>query len=58
MEVSFSCLIKSVLSKSLRSLDKGGQIVLEFQPTDELLDKINRLHKPDSLVKITIQEEE
>ena len=58
MEVSFSALIKSVLSKSLRSLDKGGQIVLEFQPTDELLDKINRLHKPDALVNITIQEEE
>lgn len=58
MEVSFSCLIKSVLSKSLRSLDKGGQIVLEFQPTDELLDKINRIHKPDKLVTITIQEEE
>ena len=57
MEVSFNALIKSVTTKSLRSLDKGSSMVLEFQPTDELIDKINRLHKPDSLVKITIQEE-
>jgi len=57
MEVSFSALIKSITTKSLRSLDKGSQMVLEFQPDDELLDKINRLHKADSLVKITIQEE-
>lgn len=57
MKVSFSALIKSVTTKSLRSLDKGSQMVLEFQPDDELIDKINRLHKPDKLVIITIQEE-
>ena len=58
MEVNFLCLIKSITTKSLRSLDKGSSMVLEFQSDDDLLDKINRLHKADSLVKITIQEEE
>ena len=58
MEVSFSCLIKSVTTKSLRSLDKGSSMILEFQPTNELIDKINRIHRADKFVKITIQEEE
>ncbi len=57
MGVSFSALIKSVTTKSLVSLDKGSQMVLEFQPNDELIDKINRLHRPDRNVTITIQEE-
>ena len=57
MQAEFSALIKSVQTKSLRSLDKGSTLLLEFQPTDELLDKINRLHKADCFVNIIIQEE-
>lgn len=58
MKVNFQAQIKTVTIKSLVSLDKSARIDLEFQPSDELIDKINRLHKPDSLINITIQEEE
>jgi len=54
MEVSFEALIKEIKTKSLVSLDKEGRLVLQFQPTDDILDKLNRIHKPDELVNIKI----
>jgi len=54
MEVSFEALIKEIKTKSLVSLDKEARIVLQFQPSDDILDKLNRIHKPDELVNIKI----
>jgi len=54
MQVSFEALIKELKIKSLVSLDKEARIVLQFQPSDDILDKLNRIHKPDELVNIKI----
>jgi len=58
MKVSFEVLIKELKIKSLVSLDKEARLVLQFQPTDDVLDKLNRIHKPDEVVKVTIKEGE
>jgi len=58
MEVKFEALIKEIKTKSLVSLDKEARLVLQFLPTDDILDKLNRIHKPDSLVKVVISSEE
>jgi len=57
MEVKFEALIKEIKTKSLVSLDKEARLVLQFQPTDDILDKLNRIHKPDELVKVVIGSE-
>jgi len=57
MQVSFEALIKELKIKSLVSLDKEARIVLQFQPSDDILDKLNRIHKPDELVKVVISSE-
>jgi len=57
MEVSFEALIKEIKTKSLVSLDKEVRIVLQFQPSDAILNKLNMLHKPDELVKVVISSE-
>jgi len=54
VEVKFEALIKELKIKSLVSLDKEARIVLQFQPSDDILDKLNRIHKPDELVNIKI----
>jgi len=54
MEVSFEALIKELKIKSLVSLDKEARLVLQFQPTDDILDKLNRIHKPDEVVKVVV----
>ena len=57
MEVKFDALVKELKVKSLVSLDKEARLILQFQPTDEVLDKLNKLHKPDELVKVVISDE-
>ena len=57
MEVKFEALIKEIKTKSLVSLDKEARLVLQFQPTDDILDKLNRIHKPDELVEVVISNE-
>jgi len=57
MQVSFEALIKEIKTKSLVSLDKEARLVLQFQPSDDVLDKLNRIHKPDELVKVVISDE-
>ena len=54
MQAEFEALIKEIKTKSLVSLDKEVRLVLQFQPTDDILDKLNRIHKPDELVNIKI----
>ena len=54
MEISFLALIKKMEQKSLVSLDKECRLILQFQADDEVIDKINRLHRPDELVNVKI----
>jgi len=54
MQVKFEALIKELKIKSLVSLDKEARIVLQFQPTDDVLNKLNKIHKPDELVKVVM----
>jgi len=59
MQAQFPALIKQITSKSLVSGDKSARVILEFDaPSDELMDSLNRLHKPDEMVKVTIEEDE
>ena len=57
MEVNFEALIKELKIKSLVSLDKEARIILQFQPTDDILNKLNQIHKPDELVRVVIKDE-
>jgi len=57
MQVKFEALIKELKIKSLVSLDKEARLVLQFQPTDDILNKLNRIHKPDELVKVVVSDE-
>jgi len=52
----FDALIKKIEIKSLVSGDKEAQILLQFQPTNELLDSLNKLHRADDLVNVKIEE--
>ena len=52
----FDALIKKIEIKSLVSGDKEAQILMRFQPTDELLDSLNKLHKADDMVRVEIKE--
>jgi len=54
MQVKFEALIKELKIKSLVSLDKECRLILQFQADDDIINKINRLHKPDELVNIKI----
>ncbi len=58
VRVEFKALVKEISSKSLVSLDKESRLILQFMPTDDVLDKLNRLHKPDKLVEVVISNEE
>ncbi len=58
MQVKFQALIKQITSKSLVSLDKETRLILQFQPSEDILNKLNILHKPDELVKVVISDEE
>jgi len=52
----FDALIKKIEIKSLVSGDKEAQILLQFQPTNELLDSLNKLHRADDLIRVKIEE--
>jgi len=55
MEVTFPALIKNIEIKSLRSLDKGGRVTLEFSAEDpEVVDKLNRCMSADETVQVAI----
>jgi hypothetical protein len=49
-KVAFTALIKEVSTKSLVSGDKETRLTLQFKPTDEILDGLNRLHRGDAMV--------
>ena len=55
MEAKFGALIKTMKIKSLESGDKEVDLLLRFIPTDDLIDKLNRLHVADNLVGVEIR---
>lgn len=56
--VAFAALIKELNIKSLVTGDKAARLVLEFAPTDDVLDAINRLHRADAMVSVGIVKNE
>jgi len=54
MQVKFEALIKELKIKSLVSLDKEARLVLQFQADNDILNKLNKIHKPDELVKVVM----
>ena len=56
-KIAFEALIQEVNIKSLRSGDKSARITLELDnPSDNLLSKLNELHRADRLVAVAIVE--
>lgn len=58
MKVAFEALIKQLNIKSLVSGDKEARLILQFMPTESILNKINRLHKADSTIWVVIMDKE
>lgn len=58
MRAEFQAHVKSISVKSLVSGDKEAQILLRFIPNDELMDRLNRLHRGDGYVIATIKNDE
>jgi hypothetical protein len=56
MKIDFTATIKEVKSRTGVDLEKTGRLVIEFTPLDETLDLLNRLHRPDKTVLITIDD--
>ena len=57
-EVEFEAQIVQVRIKKSVSQDKEGLLQIEFLPTDDLVDNLNRLFKVDETVKVTINKNE
>ena len=57
MKVAFKALVKQVKIKSLVSGDKEAEMILRFLPTDDMLDKINKLHKADDNIMVVLMDE-
>lgn len=57
MKVAFEAVVKDHRIKSLVSLDKGALLILGYNAdNDELVDNINKLHKPDATVYVVIMD--
>ena len=57
MKVAFPALIKQLTVKSLVCGDKEARLILQFQPNDDILDKINKLHKADDDIFVVLMDE-
>ena len=57
MKVAFPALIKQLTVKSLVCGDKEARLTLQFLPTDDILDTINKLHKADDSIMIVLMDE-
>jgi len=56
MKVAFKALVKQVNTKSLVSGDKETRLILQFQPNDDILDKINKLHFADKDIMVVLMD--
>ena len=57
MKVAFEALVKQLKIKSLVSGDKEAWLILQFKPTDDILNKINQLHKADDEIMVVLMDE-
>jgi hypothetical protein len=57
MKIAFEALVRQLKIKSLVSGDKEAWLILQFKPTDDVLDKINRLHKADDEIMVVLMDE-
>lgn len=57
MKVAFKALVKQVKIRSLVSGDKEAELILRFLPTDDILNKINKLHRADDSVMVVLIDE-
>jgi len=55
-QAEFEAQITNINIKRDVTMDKRGVLKLEFLPTEELVDKLNKLMKVDSEVKVIINE--
>ena len=58
MRCAFNAMIKQLTVKSLVCGDKEARLTLDFLPTDDMLDSINRLHKADDEIFIVLMDKE
>lgn len=58
MKVAFKGLIKSLNIKSLVCGDKEARLTIDFTPTDDVINDLNKLQKPDDLAFIVIMDKE
>ena len=56
MKVAFKALVKQMKIRSLVSGDKEAEMIVRFLPTDDILDKINKLHKADDDIMIVLMD--
>lgn len=54
--VEFEAQIIKIIVKKSASMDKEGTLWLEFLPTHDLVDKLNKLMNVDKEVKVKIEE--
>ena len=51
----FEAVIKKITSKSLASLDKGNEIILQFNDDNEILKQLVDKHSADKTVVVNIE---
>jgi len=56
--VEFQALITKINIKRSASMDKEGVLWLEFLPTHDLVDGLNKLMNVDKQVKVRIEKDE
>jgi len=57
VKVAFKALVKQLKIRSLVSGDKEAEMILRFKPNDDILDKINKLHKADDEIMAVLMDE-
>ena len=55
LKIKFEAQINKIVVKKCITQDKEGMLWLEFLPTDDLVDKLNRLMRVDETVKVRIE---
>jgi len=55
MKIAFEAQINKIIIKKCITQDKEGTLWLEFLPTDNLVDSLNKLMRVDETVKVMIE---
>ena len=56
MKVAFEAQIIKIDIRKSHSMDKEGKLWIEFLPTDEIVNKLNKLMKVDETVKVEVSD--